>query len=264
MAETREQREAGIREAYRRYLGRDIDQQGLNDFLARGDISLADRTREILGSREFADRQNTRATNLFEPAFQGLDRDAQGLDTQYQDLIQGLERRKKEMPEEVLGQFSRRGLLRSDKASEALTQESGALERQFTSASRERASRLADLAARRAELVMQQQDTRNQLMLNPSDQFEKELQQRLQNQMAERQLREQLASREASQRQIVTSGGQQRLIDAITGSTVADLGAAGSPAQFGQIIGGLTPDQVDGIPDNILQAIGRSLGFEVI
>lgn len=284
MATDNASREQGFRQAFQRFLGRDPKQDSVQAFLNSG-LSVADRTREILQSPEFRQRQRAFLQPTTEFGIEGINAAGTQQETEFQTLLeqlqnqqQELSRKRGESPQNILGQFASVGRARSSRAEEIATERDkefqsalNEITRSRTNAQSQRALSAAQRASQIAELRRGQRLTEDELVRNALSQFDQERQtgrqfdlEELRQQFQERQIQAQTAQQQAAQRGVITSGGQQRLIDLISGDTVQELGAAGSPSDLSNIIGGLTPDQIDSIPDNILQTIGRSLGFEVI
>lgn len=173
MAKTQEELQ-GFKQAFRNYLGRDAE-QGAVDAFGGSNISLDDRVRELLSSDEFTGRARTTAQNEFAPSLNALDRTQDETTSSYDDILRQLETQQKEAPEQIFGDFNRRGLFRSSMAQTEVAKQLGEIGRKSTSARLQRASRLADLAAQRAQLITKQQQYSTSLIDQPRQQFEEQI-----------------------------------------------------------------------------------------
>lgn len=243
-----------FKDSYRKYLGREVDPGAVTAFQG-SNISLQDRVRELLGSSEFTSRQQQIASNQYAPQTAQLGMQEMQANEQYDELLRSLEERRKTLPEQTLSEFSRRGLLRSGIASEALGKSLGDLERNITSATRERAYRLADLASRRAQLVLSQQQTANQLIEQPRQQFEENV---VANEEAQRKAMIEAQKSQAANTSTVTAGGRVLLIDKSTGQTIADLGSAYKGSGGGSGSGGNIPQgNINNAIEDALEVLGQ-------
>ncbi len=208
MARTAEER-AALQAAARRYTGKDFGVGGYDQaFEDNPGISVEARIRELIASPEARNYAQQRAQDLYQPQLSQLGIAETQAGDQYANLLQALEQRQQDLPEQVLGQFNRRGLLRSGLAVEGLGRQQADLGRSITSAQQARAYKLADLAAQRAQLTLKQAGYAQELYDQPF---------------------EEIASAEEAARkntQVVTAGGRTLLIDKGSGRTIADLGSA--------------------------------------
>lgn len=143
-------------DAFQKYLGRQSDQAGIDAFNNSG-ISLDNRIREIMGSDEYKQRVAGQAANIYQPQISQVDRATAQTTSDMDTLIKQLQQQQQDAPEQIFNDFNRRGLFRSSASQKAVADTVGKLTSQLGNAQIQRSTRLADLAAQRANLLNQQQ-----------------------------------------------------------------------------------------------------------
>lgn len=265
-------------ELYRRYHGRSLgegdirslafgpnwqkDQRSTSEarsILAGRGVNAEDFVRNaILPSNEYRGNQRQFAESQYAPLLSNIERERQSSEAESDALLRALERRKSQLPEEISGEFAKRGLLRSSQAGQRVTDALADLSSNIGSVQANRALRLADLASQKSAALKAQTDLETNLIKGAYDQLEAEKLAEIDRQ-----------KREASFNQFVTSGGRNQLINTLTGETVRDLGSSRdglTPAdlvsQAPGLLQNLNPDD-DGDFNIIKQILGQ-YGFNVV
>ena len=199
----------------RRFLGRDATSGEVGDFERSGQ-SARSAIEGLFSSQGFREIQQAKAEKQFNPVLQGLQNEEA-------DSALFAQTRQRELPEEVLGQFSRRGLLRSGGASRSLTEG-------LTGLSRQRALEKADIASRRSQAFSRRDELVNSLINDPRNQFFQEQEAEAQRQLREQELelqRQQLELQRASLRR--GSGGGSGSGSSALNSLITALTSGGQP-----------------------------------
>lgn len=237
-----------LKSAYRNYLGREAS----GDELSEGSgIGVEDSIRKLLGSSEYLNRQAGRVHDEYQPELSSLARDETRTTSEYDDLISQLESRQKELPEEVFGDFNRRGLFRSSIAQNEVAKQVGDIAKRSSTARADRASRLADFAAARANLMRQRSTRYSQLVDADRGTFEQELE-RLRQQQEQLRASRAAAASQSSTESLLASllGGNQGQVSAGQAFDFEDLPELPT-AQYGQAAGPARPAATNSITSGI-------------
>lgn len=169
------QDQTAYQQAFQNYLGRQATAGELAGATGNS-ASLQDQIRGILTGSEFANRQQQNANNVFQPQFSQLGIAENQTNDSYANALQALEQRQAALPEQVMGQFNRRGIARSGIAAQGLGQAMGDINRSITSTQQNRAYKLADLASQRAQLALKQSGYVTDLMSQPLNAYDEQVQ----------------------------------------------------------------------------------------
>lgn len=198
-----------LQAAAQKYTGKDFGSNGYDQAFEQSGMSAQDRIKEILASPEARNYAQQQAQTLYQPQASQIGIAENQANDSYANLMQALEARQKALPEQTLGEFNRRGLLRSGLAVQGLNTATADLNRSITSTQQERAYKLADLASQRAQLALKQAGYATDFLSNEQSDFEK------------------ANTPAAGSTQVVKVNGHQLLIDKTTGKTIQDLGSSG-------------------------------------
>lgn len=165
MANTTEDNKTTLDRLYRQYLGRGVDDSGLQTYGA--DLSngqqQSDVIGKLIGSDEYKQRNSQLAQAQYAPQLAQLDLNSQQATGNYDDMLSSLQKQAEQTPHSILNQFQHLGTRSSGLAGETLASGIQADQKRIGSAQQQRAIQVGQLALQRANLITGQQNYQNNL-----------------------------------------------------------------------------------------------------